>query len=93
MRRNHLRITVGTDSLSSNDTLDMTAEMYCLQEAFKNVPFGEILGWATYNGASFLSKTDLLGSISEGKKPGIVWIRNISQDGRLTKESVSERII
>lgn len=93
MRRNHLRITVGTDSMSSNDTLDMTAEMYCLQEAFKNVPFGEILCWATYNGASFLSKTDLIGSISEGKKPGIVWIRNISPDGRLTKESVSERII
>ena len=31
MRRNGLKITVGTDSLSSNDDLDMVRELYCLQ--------------------------------------------------------------
>ena len=93
MRANGLRITVGTDSLSSNDTLDMVKEMYCLQEAFPEVPVGEIVSWATSNGAGFLSKDDMLGSLVPGKRPGIVLIRDIAEDGRLTSSSVSERII
>ena len=93
MRKNGLRITVGTDSLSSNDTLDMVKELYCLQEAFRDVPVGEIIRWATWNGAGFLSAGDRLGALVPGKKPGIVWIRNISPEGRLVAESVSERVI
>lgn len=93
MRKNGLKITVGTDSLSSNDTLDMVKEMYCLQEAFNDVPLEEIVRWATLNGAEFLSREDVLGSLEQGKKPGIVWIRNISPEGRLLRDSVSERII
>ena len=93
MRKNGLKITVGTDSLSSNDTLDMVKEMYCLQEAFNDVPLEEIVRWATLNGAEFLSREDVLGSLELGKKPGIVWIRNISPEGRLLRDSVSERII
>lgn len=93
MRRNGLKITVGTDSLSSNDTLDMVAEMYCLQENFRDVPLGEIIRWATYNGAEFLSRENVLGAFAVGLKPGIVLIRNISEDGRLTGSSISERII
>ena len=93
MRRNGLKITLGTDSLSSNDTLDMVAEMYCLQKAFPDVPLGEIIRWATFNGADFLSKTDILGSLEPGKRPGIVWIGDISAGGRLTQDSTSRRII
>ena len=93
MRKNGLRITVGTDSLSSNDTLDMMKEMYCLQEAFPDVPVGEIVRWASYNGAEFLSKTDRLGSIEPGKTPGLVWVKNLDADARLTSASASERII
>ena len=33
MRRNGLKITVGTDSLSSNDDLDIVRELHCLQSA------------------------------------------------------------
>ena len=93
MRKNGLGITVGTDSLSSNDTLDMVREMYCLQQAFPEVPLGEIVVWATRNGACFLSKQDELGSFTEGLRPGIVWVKDIAPDGRLTVDSVSERII
>ena len=93
MRKNGLRITVGTDSLSSNDTLDMVKEMYCLQEAFTEVPLGEIVQWATSNGAGFLAKSDILGTLEPGKRPGIVWIKDVSADGRLTAGSSSERII
>lgn len=93
MRENGLKITIGTDSLSSNDTLDMVAEMYCLAQAFPDVPLGEIIRWATYNGAEFLGKSGELGSLSPGLRPGIVWIRDIAPDGSLTSESSSVRII
>ena len=93
MRANGLDIVIGTDSLSSNDDLDMVKEMLCVHENFPEVPMSEILSWACINGARFLSKDDLLGSISSGKRPGIVRISNIGADGHLTADSVSERII
>ena len=93
MRRKGLRLTVGTDSLSSNGTLDMVKEMYCLQSSFHGLETGEILTWACLNGASFLGKGDILGSIVPGKRPGLVLIENVSADGLLTPDSVSRRII
>ena len=93
MRENNLDIIVGTDSLSSNDDLDMVKELACIHENFPEVPMSEILKWACLNGARFLAKDDILGSISEGKKPGIVLVKNIDADGNVTKESVSERVI
>ena len=92
MRRNGLSITIGTDSLSSNDTLDMVKEMYCISENFPHVPFGGIVRWATFNGASFLNKPSF-GSLEAGKKPGIVFVENLDGNGRLTPESRSKRIV
>lgn len=93
MRRKGMKLTLGTDSLSSNDTLDMVKEMYCLQSAFPELGLGEILTWACLNGAAFLGKEKEFGSIVPGKKPGLVLIENVAGDGRLTAESRSERII
>ena len=84
---------VGTDSLSSNDDLDMVKELYCLQSNFPQVPMTQLLEWACLNGAKFLKKEDVLGSLQTGKKPGIVRIENIDADGNLTAESRSRRII
>ena len=93
MRRNDLKITVGTDSLSSNDDLDMVKELYCIHDNFKDVPMNEILTWACLNGAKFLSKEAELGSLTPGKCPGIVLVENIDADGCFTEESRSRRII
>ena len=93
MRKNALAITVGTDSLSSNEDLDMVKELYCLHENFSDVPMAEILEWACLNGARFLSKEDVLGSLTVGKCPGVVRIHNIDGQGFVTAESYSERII
>ena len=93
MRRNGLKITVGTDSLSSNDDLDMVRELYCLQAAFKDLPLGELLTWACANGAEFLGKEKTLGTIGIGKCPGLVFIDNLGADGRLTDRSSSYRMI
>ena len=93
MRENNLDIIVGTDSLSSNDDLDMIKELACIHENFPEVPMSEILKWACLNGARFLAKDDVLGSIAEGKRPGIVLVKNIDADGNVTNGSVSERLI
>lgn len=93
MRGKGLKLTVGTDSLSSNDDLDMVSELFCLQENFPELPLGELLSWACLNGAEFLGKEGTLGSFGIGKKPGVVLISHISADGSLTSGSVSRRII
>ena len=93
MRRNGLSVMVGTDSLSSNDDLDMVKEILCLHENFPQVPMNELLVWASLNGARFLSKDDVMGSLTPGKKPGLVFIDNVDSDGNVTAESRSERII
>ena len=93
MRENGLAIALGTDSLSSNDDLDMVKEMACLHENFPEVPMDEILTWACLNGARFLGKEDRLGSLSAGKRPGIVHVTGIDADGYVTSESKSRRII
>ena len=92
MRANGLDIMLGTDSLSSNDDLDMVKEMVCLHKNFPEVPMSEILTWATLNGARFLKKDGIMGSLEAGKKPGIVRINNNDGDGYVTVESSSERI-
>lgn len=93
MRRNNLNITVGTDSLSSNDDLDMVKELFCIHDNFKEVPMNEILTWACLNGAKFLAKEAEMGTLTPGKRPGIVLVEKVDADGCFTAESRSRRII
>ena len=91
MRSNGLKICVGTDSLSSNDDLRIVDELYCLQRNFPEVPLGELLAWASRNGAEFLARPDF-GTLEPGKRPGLVLIDNLDADGRLTAASKSRRL-
>ena len=91
MRRNALKICVGTDSLSSNDDLRIVDELYCLQRNFPEVPLGELLTWASRNGAEFLAKPEF-GTLETGKRPGLVFIDHLDADGRLTAASKSHRL-
>lgn len=93
MRKNALDITIGTDSLSSNDYLDMVKEIACLHANFPDVPMNEIFTWASLNGARFLSKADVLGSLTPGKRPGIVLVSGTDAGGCVTADSRSKRII
>ena len=91
MRRNGLKVCVGTDSLSSNDDLNIVDELYCLQRNFPEVPLGELLTWACRNGAEFLSKPEF-GTLEPGRRPGLVLIDHLDADGRLTARSTSKRL-
>ena len=91
MRRNGLKICVGTDSLSSNDDLNIVDELYCLQRNFPEVPLGEILTWASRNGAEFLAKPEF-GALEPGRRPGLALIDHLDAGGRLTAASKSRRL-
>ena len=91
LRRNGLKVCVGTDSLSSNDDLNLVDELCCLQRNFPEVTLGELLIWASRNGAEFLSKPEF-GTLEPGKRPGLVFIDNLTADGRLTAASKSRRL-
>ena len=91
MRRNGLKVCVGTDSLSSNDDLNIVDELFCLQRNFPEVPLGELLTWASRNGAEFLAQPEF-GTLEPGKRPGLVLIDNLDADGRLTAASKSRRL-
>jgi Cytosine deaminase and related metal-dependent hydrolases len=94
LRRKGATITIGTDSLSSNDKLSIVAEIECLHRYFPNIPLGEILEWASFNGAKFLRKENELGSFEIGKKPGVVLIDNIDWNNMgVTDKSISHRLI
>ncbi|MEA5005397.1 MAG: amidohydrolase family protein [Rikenellaceae bacterium] len=94
MRRKGCTITLGTDSLSSNNVLSIVEEIKLLHRYFPTIPLNEILQWATLNGAKFLGKDDTLGSLSVGKKPGVVLIEGIDWEKmQLNNHSRSRRLV
>jgi cytosine/adenosine deaminase-related metal-dependent hydrolase len=89
--KNNCTITIGTDSIASNWSLDMLDELKTLQQHF-DLTIEDLLQWATFNGALALQMGDTFGSFEKGKKPGIVLIENI-EGGKLNPESTSHRIL
>jgi len=77
-----VKMTIGTDSLASNDTLCILEEMKAIQSY---VSLDVLVRWACKNGAEFLS-LESLGTLEKGKRPGLNHISHI-EGGKLTKES------
>lgn len=77
-----LKITLGTDSLASNDQLSIFAEMKTLQAHFQ-IPTEELLRWATWNGAEFLGLEAKFGAFEKGKRPGVNLIDFTEKDGAI----------
>ncbi len=93
-RHYNLKITLGTDSLSSNHNLSLTDEIKCIQQFFPNIPLQEIFEWSSCNGAGFLGVDNVYGSFEKGKRPGIVLVDNIDyRTMKLTAGSKSTRIV
>jgi len=67
----HAKMTIGTDSLTSNWQLSILDEIKTIAKFQSNVPIETLLKWATLNGAEALSMDEELGSIEVGKRPGI----------------------
>jgi len=87
------RLTVGTDSLASNDRLSMVKELTLLQEHFSSVPTESLVRWATLHGAQFLGLESEFGSVKPGKTPGFVVLENMNPDNpRFHPEVRAKRI-
>ncbi|PQV60468.1 cytosine/adenosine deaminase-related metal-dependent hydrolase [Sediminibacterium magnilacihabitans] len=84
-------IVVGTDSLASNHSLNILAELQSITKYFPQVPLNELLRWATLNGAKALQMEDELGSFAKGKRPGVVLLEG--SDGKINEATTVRRIL
>jgi len=85
-------IVLGTDSLASNWRLSILDEIKVIRNCFPTLTTVQLLQWATINGAKALSLNDKLGSFEKGKRPGIVLIENLTQEGNITPISASTTV-
>ena len=77
------RLTLGTDSYSSNWQLSISAEIRAIRKHFPKLPLQLIMQWATIEGAKALGRDDVLGSFEKGKKPGVVLFDDQLQSSRI----------
>ncbi|MBK7869490.1 MAG: amidohydrolase family protein [Saprospiraceae bacterium] len=89
---NNARLTIGTDSLTSNWQLSVLEEMKTIARFQSYVPFETMLRWATLNGAQALGFEADFGSIEIGKKPGLNLL-NLGSDLKLTADTKVSRLI
>ena len=94
LRNNNLQICLGTDSLSSNTKLSILGEMKTVHQNFPYIPLGELVIWATRNGAEALGMNRWAGTIEKGKRPGINLLTGIDlQHLTLRSESAVKRLL
>jgi aminodeoxyfutalosine deaminase len=94
LRRAGARITLGTDSLASNQRLSILEEMKTISKYYPEVGLEELLGWATINGAEALGFSEQLGSFEAGKRPGLVLIeQEVGENVVLAQDSMARRIM
>ena len=89
----HLNVCLGTDSLSSNDTLSILEEMKVIVQNFRQISFNDILRMATINGAKALKFDDEYGTLQVGKAPGLLLLEDFDfQEFNICKETTVRRI-
>jgi aminodeoxyfutalosine deaminase len=87
-------IVIGTDSLSSNNSLSIVEELKTIQKYFPSISLEILISWATINGAIALGEKSQFGSIEPGKKPGLVLLKNVDLVNRkLLPGTTARRLI
>jgi cytosine/adenosine deaminase-related metal-dependent hydrolase len=87
-------IVIGTDSLASNNKLNILEELKTLQFNFPDVSIEDLVYWATLSGAIALGEEDRFGKIETGKKPGLLFLQNVDLNNmKLLPESFVTRLI
>lgn len=87
-----VKMTIGTDSLTSNWQLSILEEMKTIARFQSYVPFETMLKWATLNGAEALGFDTDLGSIEVGKTPGLSLL-NLGEDLKLTADTTVKKLV
>ncbi len=89
---NGAKMTIGTDSLTSNWQLSVLEEMKTIARFQSYIDFETLLKWATLNGAEALGFEDDLGSIEVGKTPGLNLL-SIDPDLTLNSDTTVKRLL
>lgn len=90
---NKAKMTIGTDSLTSNWQLSILDEMKAIAKYQSYVPFETMLEWATLNGAKALGFEKDLGSIEVGKTCGLNLLANLNSKGELSSDTTVQRLV
>lgn len=64
-------ITLGTDSLASNNKLCILSELITLHQHYPLLKLEDTIKWATLEGARYLGIEHQFGSLTVGKRPGL----------------------
>ena len=86
------KVAIGTDSLASNSNLSIIEELKLLPQ----IPLATRFEWATMGGAEALGMMDEIGSVEVGKRPGLVIVEGIEEQGeelQLSPTAQSRRLI
>ena len=70
--KNHVNLVLGTDSLASNQSLNLLDEIKTLKRHFSFLTTEQLLRFATSNGAKALTVDEEFGSFKKGKQPGVL---------------------
>jgi aminodeoxyfutalosine deaminase len=85
-------ITLGTDSLASNNKLCILSEMRTIQQKFHAISTQMLIQWGTLNGAKYLGIDDEKGTLEPGKTPGLNLITGLDGN-KITPETKVRRLV
>ena len=93
-KRLNCQITIGTDSLASTRSLSVFDELKIIASNYETHNIGDLLQWATLNGAQFLGLSPKVGTIKKGSRPGLNLIENVDLENmKLTSESKVTKLV
>lgn len=88
-----LNAVIGTDSLASNHQLSVWEELKTISQLNNQIPFEQLIKWATINGAQALSMQNKIGKIKPGYAPGLVQVLNVNVNAPvITEDSFTKRV-
>ena len=87
------RMTIGTDSLTSNWQLSVLEELKTIACYQSYVPTETLLRWATLNGAEALGMAEQLGSFTIGKACGVNLLQHFEVAQGFVAETTVQRLV
>tara|TARA_B100000315_G_scaffold251296_1_gene285828 strand:+ start:9419 stop:10651 length:1233 start_codon:yes stop_codon:yes gene_type:complete len=87
---NNINVAIGTDSLASNETLNMFEELILIKKQLSEMSYETLLKMATINGARALGLEKEVGSLQTGKKADIIGVK-MNRDGDIYKSIFSAK--